>query len=374
MALPKRTSTTITAIALGALLAGCGSHDPIPAGTNATSPAASTAPSDAEALSGTLEGAGASSQESAMDAWRAGFQNEYPDTTITYDPIGSSGGRKQFLAGGLAFAGTDTPLSSEELKLAEQRCHGAGVLEAPMYISPIAIIYNLPGVTELNLAPETIAKIFNQQINRWNDPAVVADNPDAKLPDLPITPVNRSDGSGTTQNFTAYLAATAGEAWPYEPADTWPVSGSQSALGTSGVVQTVQGGTGTIGYADASKAGDLGIARLKVGDQFVSYSAAAAAATVDASPRVPGLSPHQIVFDLDRATTAPGTYPLVLISYSVACLGYDDAAQADLVRAFLGFVASDAGQQLAASAAGSAPISPELNSAIRDAIDAIKTL
>src|SRR5690625_7542714 len=102
-------------------------------------------------------------------------------------------------------------------------------------------------------------------MTQWNDPALVADNPEADLPDTRITPFNRSDGSGTTENFTEYLAAAAGDAWPHEPGDTWPVTRSQSAQGTSGVVQTVQRGQGTGGSAGASWVGGLGIAGGRVG-------------------------------------------------------------------------------------------------------------
>src|SRR5690606_3928475 len=199
-------------------------------------------------------------------------------------------------------------------------------------------------VPELNLSPSLAAKIFNQEITRWDDPAVVAENPDADLPDLPITTVNRSDESGTTENFTEYLAATAGDDWPYEPSGDWPLSGTQSAQGTSGVVQTVQGAQGTIGYADASKAGTLGTARILVGDEYVPYTPEAAAAVVDASPRDETRAEHDIVVEIDRTTTAPGTYPLVLVAYSIACLEYADEEEGELVKAFLSYIASAEGQ------------------------------
>lgn len=369
----KRYLAATAAGALAVMLSACGSHDPLARGIGLSQmPHPQNSAAAAQQFSGVLNGAGASSQESAMGAWRAGFQGLHPDTTITYDPVGSSGGRTQFLAGGLAFAGTDSPLSPDEVQRATERCHGAGILEVPMYISPIAVIYNLDDVPELNLSPDVLAGIFNQQITSWDDPAIIADNPDASLPALTITPVNRSDGSGTTENFTEYLATTAPDAWPHGPIDNWPVSGSQSAQGNSGVVQTVQGAPGTIGYADASKAGTLGVAKVQVGESFVTYSAEAAAAVVDSSPRAAGRSEHDLVIDLDRTTTAAGTYPLVLVSYAVACLEYKDAAEGKLVTGFLTYMASEAGQQLAADSAGSAPISPEMRSAIVAAIEAIE--
>src|SRR5690606_12702905 len=158
----------------------------------------------------------------------------------------------QFLAGGVAFAGSDAPLDVEELPQAQQRCGGAdNLIQIPVYVSPIAVVYNLDGVEDLRLSAPTIAKIFTGRITTWTDPAIAAENPGVALPDLPITPVHRSDESGTTENFTEYLAAAAGPDWPYEPNGDWPIPGGEAAQGTAGVVAVVQAGHGTIGYVDA---------------------------------------------------------------------------------------------------------------------------
>ncbi len=373
--LTRRTGAVALVGVLALALTACGSDNPVPASAGAANQSAGAqSPSGdaAASLTGELAGAGASSQESAQEAWRAGFQSLNPDVTVTYDPVGSGGGRTQFLEGGVQFAGSDAALKDDELAKASQRCFGGAAIDLPLYISPIAVIYNLPDVPELQLAPATIAGIFDRKITSWDDAAIAADNPGVELPKTPITPVNRSDESGTTENFTEYLAATAGDAWPHEASGDWPVKGGQSAQGTSGVVQTVQGGVGTIGYADASKAGTLGTAKIKVGEEYVAYSAEAAAAVVDASPRAEGRGEHDIVVELDRATTAPGAYPLVLISYAVACDTYTDAAQGELVTQYLSYLASVEGQDAAAKAAGSAPISDELRTDVVAAIDAIK--
>jgi phosphate transport system substrate-binding protein len=366
LSLHRRAGAIALTGALALSLTACGSDNPV-----ATAPAAADATEAGSELSGDLVGAGASSQESAMEAWRAGFQSAHPDVNVSYDPVGSGGGRTQFLEGGTDFAGSDAALDDDELAQAAERCVGGEAVEVPLYISPIAVIYNVSGVDELNLSPAVIAGIFDRTITTWDAPEIAADNPGVTLPDLPITPVNRSDESGTTENFTEYLVATAGAAWPHEASGDWPVSGGQSAQGTSGVVQTVQGGEGTIGYADASKAGSLGTANIKVGDQWVGYSPEAAAAVVDASPRAEGRGEHDVVVELDRATTAAGAYPLVLISYSIACTTYEDPATAELVKAFLGYVASEEGQDAAATSAGSAPISDALRNDIEASIDAI---
>src|SRR5687768_16763951 len=147
-------------------------------------------------LSGDLVGAGASSQQAAMEAWQAGFQGEYPDVDFSYDPAGSGAGREQFIAGTTDFAGSDAALDEEELATAQERCAGGEIIELPNYVSPIAVIFNLEGVDELNLTPQTIAGIFTGAITTWNDPAIAEDNPDATLPDSAITPVHRADDSG----------------------------------------------------------------------------------------------------------------------------------------------------------------------------------
>jgi phosphate transport system substrate-binding protein len=368
-----KLSTTSRAVVLSTALAGtlaltaCGAANEENAGGGGS---AGTTGGSTE-LSGDLVGAGASSQQAAMQGWTAGFSSQQPGVTVSYDPVGSGGGREQFLSGGTDFAGSDAYLDDEELTSAQERCVGGEVFELPNYISPIAVIYNLEGVDELNLSPEVIAGIFNRQITNWNDPAIAADNPDATLPDQPITPVNRSDESGTTENFTEYLAAAAGEAWPHEPDGNWPVSGGEAAQGTSGVVSAVSGGNGTIGYADASQAGELGVANVGVGEDFVAPTPEAAAAVVENSERVAGRGEYDFAIELARDTAESGSYPIVLVSYHVGCVQYDDQQKADLVSSFMGYVISEEGQQAAAEAAGSAPISDALREQAQTAVEAI---
>lgn len=364
----------VAAAALALVLTACGSDDPVQGSSSDDQTSDASGASDSaevSVLAGELSGAGASSQESAMNAWIAGFQTANPDVSIAYDPIGSGGGRTQFLTGGTQFGGTDSAFKDEEIAQAADRCYSGEHAELPLYISPFAVIFNLDGIDSLNMSPATIAGIFNQQITSWDDPAIVAENPDVDLPALDITPVNRSDESGTTENFTDYLAATAGDAWPYEASGDWPVPGGQSAQGTSGVVQTVADGQGTIGYADASKVGSLGSVAVKVGDAYVPFSPEAAAAVVDASPRAEGRPAASLVVELDRTTTAAGAYPLVLISYSMICTGYEDPVEAELVQAFMSYVASPEGQEQAATAAGSAPISDQLRAEVQEILDGI---
>ncbi len=327
-------------------------------------------------LSGQLAGAGSSAQEAAQEAWRAEFENENSGVTISYDPVGSGGGREQFVAGGVAYAGSDAALEEEEgeLKNALDRCKPGQLIEIPVYVSPIAVVYNLSGVESLQLSPETLAKIFNQEITSWDDKAIAADNPGVELPGTRITPVNRSDESGTTENFVDYLSKVVPSVWTYEVSGDWPVKGGEAAQGTSGVVEAVTAGDGAIGYADASQAGELGVASIEVGSEYVEPTAEAAAAILDESPADKAIakSPYMFPFELDRKTEAEGTYPIVLTSYLLACTKYGSASEAAIVKGYLEYVISPEGQEVAAENAGSAPLSAALTEKIEPAVAAIE--
>ncbi|WP_224388643.1 phosphate ABC transporter substrate-binding protein PstS [Pseudonocardia sp. ICBG1293] len=321
-------------------------------------------------VTGTISGAGASSQQAAMQAWNAGFAEANPGATVNYQPVGSGGGRTQFVQGAVQFAGSDAYLEDEQLNQARQRC-GGSVVEVPAYVSPIAIVYKLDGVSDLTLSPDTVAGIFKGEITTWNDPKIAADNPGATLPATAITAVHRSDESGTTENFTDFLNKAAPQVWTDEADGEWKVPGGEAAQGTSGVVGAVGAGNGTIGYADASQAGELGKAKLKLGDQAVEPTADAAARILEESTRVEGQGDTSFAYELNRTATG-GAYPVVLVSYLIACPQYPDAAQADTVKAFLNYVVSEQGQQTAAQNAGSAPLSATLRDQITPVIDQIK--
>ncbi|WP_430868367.1 phosphate ABC transporter substrate-binding protein PstS [Demequina aurantiaca] len=373
MKIATRTGVIATATVLTLALAACSPSNEEPTeSTSAVATDAATAAPEAMALSGSLNGAGASSQESAMEAWRAGFQTANPDVTVNYDPVGSGGGRTQFLDGGTLFAGSDSLMDADEYATAVERCDGdAGAVHLPLYISPVAVVFNLDGIDNLNMDADTIAQIFDGKITNWNDAAIAAQNEGVDLPDLEITTVHRADESGTSNNFTDYLEK-ASSSWPYEASGEWPNDLGESGPGTSAVIQIVQDTSGTIGYADASRAGSLGTVSLKVGDEYVPFSAEAAAAVVDASPLAEGANgANDLAYELDRTTTASGAYPLVLVSYEILCQQYDDAAELDLVTGFLGYIASPEGQAAAASAAGSSPISADLSAEITGILNTI---
>jgi phosphate transport system substrate-binding protein len=328
-------------------------------------------------VSGEIAGAGSTAQEAAQKAWIAEFENANGGATISYDGVGSGGGREKFISGGVAYAGSDTPLSESEGELGKaiKRCEPGELVEVPDYISPIAIIYNLPGVEELKLEPETLAKIFNQEIEDWNDPEIAKENPEVELPETRIVPVNRSDESGTTENFTDYLSKVAPSVWTHEVSGEWPVKGGEAASGTSGVVEAVAAGEGAIGYADASQAGELGKAMIKVGNEWAEPSAEAAAKVLDLSKEDPELEKGQknvIAFEIDRKTEASGVYPIILVSSLIGCTEYKSASEAALVKGFFEYAISPEGQALAEEQAGSAPLSEELTKKVEAAVASIK--
>ncbi len=361
---PSRWLAIFASLAVLAIgVSACGSSD-------------DSASSSSGSLSGQIAGAGSTAQEAAQEAWIAEFENENSDATISYDAVGSGGGREQFIAGGVAYAGSDAALEEEEgeLKKAADRCSPGKLVEIPAYVSPIAVVYNLEGVESLQLDPETLAKIFNQEITTWDDPAIATDNPGVELPDTRITPVNRADESGTTENFTDYLSEVVPSIWKYEVSGDWPVKGGEAAQGTSGVVEAVTAGDGAIGYADASQAGELGVATIKVGNEYVEPTPEAAAKILEESPEAKDLAktPYMFPFELDRKTESQGTYPIVLVSYLIGCTQYGSADEAALVKGFFNYVISSEGQEIAAENAGSAPLSAALAKKLQPAVDAIE--
>ena len=356
----------VATLSLG--LSACAANE----GGGGSEPAAGSSGSSGSAsLTGMLTGVGASSAATAQETWAAAVQTVNPDVTVNYSPDGSGAGRDAFAGGGADFAGSDRALTAEEASaasLGDSRCaDGSAAIDLPIYVSPIAVIYKLDGVDDLKLDAETLAGIFKGDIKTWDDDKIAALNKDAELPSTNITAVHRADDSGTTENFTDYLHTVAPSVWDAEPDGEWAYEGGEAAPQTSGVVDAVTNGNGTIGYADASKAGDLGVAEIQVGDKYLPPTSEAAAAIVDASPRdTEGRSASDIVVTIDRKAEGD-VYPIVLLSYAIACEKYEDPAVAAKVKAYLSYVASSKGQQDAVATAKMAPLSEKLSTEVEAA-------
>jgi phosphate transport system substrate-binding protein len=357
-----KNAAVVGAVALTAALALAGCS------TTSTTPSASSTPTaDAgvtykidPTLTGTLTAGGSSAQANAETAWTAAFKAQATGVTINYDKSqGSGGGVTNWLAGSYDFAGSDAALNPTQYTSSQTTCGTGGGFSIPAYLSGVAIIYNLQGVSNLKLSSATLAKIFELQIKTWNDPAIAADNPGTTLPATAITVVTRSDGSGTTANFTKYLKDVQPSIFTQANGTAWPVPGTSGQQGGSGVVNTVTAGAGTIGYADNSSIGSVTAAQIQVGTgkKFVAYSqtgatnAFAAAATSTPS----GTGDLTQVLDYSKITNTD-SYPIPLLSYVVVCSTFKDATQAKLTKAYLSFIESDEGQKVASVNAGSAPL------------------
>ena len=219
----------------------------------------------------------------------------------------------------------------------------------PNYVSPIAVIYNLEGVEDLQLSAGDDRRDLHRHDHLVGRPGRSrAENPDATLPATAIVPVHRSDDSGTTDNFTDYLSATAAEVWTSEPDGVWPLQSGEGANGSSGVVDAVTAGDGYIGYVDLSRAGDLGVVRgegrrgVRRADPRGRGGRRRRLRAGRRPRRVRLRHRHRARHHRRRARTRSSwcrtTWPAPT---------YEDQETADVVKAFLSYVVSEEGQQAA---------------------------
>jgi phosphate transport system substrate-binding protein len=289
------------------------------------------APSDStiKALTAKIAGGGASFPDAFYQAVNTDFNGVATKELVTYAKSGSSDGRKQLAAGTLDFAGSDSLPKPEEK-------FPTPILFFPTVAAPITVSYNLDGVTKLQLSPDTIAKIFQAEITQWDDAAIKADNPGATLPATKITVVHRSDGSGTTSNFTKYLKAAAPTTWKLDSGDTvnWP-AGTQGAEKNSGVAALIGQTAGAVGYvdlADAIKA-KLTFASIKNSSgNFVAPTAAGVTSAVENAKVNPDLTYNPL--------NAPGadSYPITAPTYILVYATQTDAAKATTLKTYLQYV------------------------------------
>ena len=325
-------------------------------GSGSSAPAAGSS-SSAAAASGTINAAGSTFQLNFQQDAIQAFKSTDPDITVNYAGVGSSTGRADFYKNTVLFAGSDSPIPSKE---ASEVPAGKTVLYFPVQIGPIAIAYNLSGVTGLKLDAPTLAKIFQGQIKTWDDPAIKALNPGLSLPSTAITLAVRSDGSGTTANFTQYLVDAAGSGWTLGTGSTvkWP-STARAGDGGSGVAQIIKSTAGAIGYVDFStaSASNLGAASIKnsAGDYVAPSSTSAAAAATHVTPKS----------DLTFLTVdEPGatSYPITYQSWDLVYAVQPNATDVALLKAYLGYLLSSTGQALLTSL-NLAPLPASIDSA-----------
>jgi phosphate transport system substrate-binding protein len=321
---------------------------------------------------GSVRAQGSSAQTNAVNTWIRNYQVACPDATIAYESTGSGAGVRAFIAGTGDFAGSDSPLTGEQQAAADARCGGGPAVHLPMVIGPIALAYNVAGVGDLRLAPATVARIFAGTVTAWDDPVIAADNPEVVLPSTEIRTVHRSDSSGTTANFTAFLAATAGPDWRYGSDSTWTAPGGSARRGSNGVASTIARTAGAIGYVEASYARfhNLAVARVRNGaGQFVAVTDEAAGRTV-AAASITG-SRGDLRLAVDYRTVAAGAYPIVLVTYEIVCRTGTPARALPLVRSFLSYTVGPQGQA-AAARVGYAPLPAALQGRVAAAVSQLK--
>ncbi|MDX2544811.1 phosphate ABC transporter substrate-binding protein PstS [Streptomyces sp. WI04-05B] len=367
----NRRALTLGALAVSGALAltACGSDD---TGTDTkASGGASTGTSSIKCddAKGQLLADGSSAQKNAIDAWVKAFTAACPGVQINYKGGGSGAGVTAFTQGTVAFAGSDSALKPDEVTASKQVCTGGTGIDLPTVGGAIALAYNLPGVDNLVLDAPTLAKIFDSKISKWDDAAIKALNPTAKLPSTKIQAFHRSEDSGTTDNLTKYLIATTPENWKYEGGKAWQAKGGQAASGSSGIAAQVKQTEGAIGYMELSYAKELSTVAINTGASAPVKPSSDSATKAIAAAKVVGTG-SDLSLKLDYTSKAEGAYPITLVTYEIACDKGNKADTLPATKAFLRYITSEEGQGIL-SGIDYAPIPAEIIAKVRTTVESL---
>ena len=326
------TTAGLATVAMASFVAACGSS-----GGGGSSSGSSSSSSSA-ALSGTLNASGSTFQLTFQQAAIQAFKSVQSGMTVNYGGGGSGKGRTDLASGTVQFAGSDSPIPSDETA----NFKGKKVLYFPVIVGPITVSYNLSGVSKLQLTPTVIANIFQGKITKWNDPAITSINSGVKLPSTAITIARRSDSSGTTANFSLFLQDST-KAWKLGTSSTinWP-SSSRGGDGNGGVAQIVKNTPGAIGYVDYADAKASGLSYASVQNKAGKYIAPSTAA---ASAAAAGA---KVASDLTFAAVWSGdatAYPITYQSWDLVFQKQPNANTAKMLKAYIGYLLGP-GQQL----------------------------
>ncbi len=331
------TACYLTYGAMGFSLSACNSST----ATNATLPQVNTA--DKEVI---IRGVGAVFPAPLYETWAEEFSKTYPHIHITYQAIGSSAGIKQFVAGLVDFAASDTPLSDGEIARV-----GRGAFMFPITGSSVVLAYNLPDISNLRLSRTTYVHILSGKIRRWDDPAIHKDNPNAQLPSQEIRVIYPTVPKTTTAVLSRHLSAVSKE-WH----DSLPVG--TGVVGSEAVVAQIQQNVGSLGcleYAHAQRH-NLAMAQLqnRAGKFVAPIPASQTSALAQNSPDPQG----------------EDAYPILVRSWLLVYRSYDSPPKATAMQTFLSW-ALEQGQELSI-ALGFSPLPTQLISQIQSAIAQIK--
>jgi phosphate transport system substrate-binding protein len=360
MSLAMRTAGVLAVAALG--LTACGSDNSSGSGSTGSGDGGGTV---------ALSPQGSTFQQAIEQQWASKFTTIDPNVQVTYTGSGSSTGIEQFGEGNAQFAGSDVTMTPDQQQAAETAC-GSPALSLPITAGGVAIIYNVKGVSNLQLSAATLAKIMSSQITKWNDPAIASENPSAHLPAENISIYYRSDGSGTTSILWNFLESTAKADWPLK-LDTvdktlnW--KSGQGATGSDGVTAGVNNTEGGITYAEVSyaKQDNLPTAAIKgAKGGYVNISGDTVAKSIQSGFSITGTGN-----DLAGALsfTDMTGYPISTVSYVLVCSKYKDASVGTAVKKYLQYAAGDGQQE--ADALGFAPLPTDLQSKVQASLDTI---
>jgi phosphate transport system substrate-binding protein len=341
----QRAATVGLAAALASFVAACGSSG----GSGSSSSSGS-----GSALSGTLNASGSTFQLPFQQAAIQAFKSVQSGMTVNYGGGGSGKGRTDLASGVVQFAGSDSPIPSDEMS----NFKGKKVLYFPVFLGPITMSYNLSGVSNLKLTPKVIAEIFQAKITKWNDPAIKAINPGAKLPSTPITLAVRSDSSGTTQNFSLFLMTAEPKVWKLGSSSTinWP-SGAHAGNGNGGVAQVIKSTPGAIGYVDYADAKASGLTYASVQNssgKFIAPSPTTASAAGTTTTVAPDLTFHAVW------SSDPSAYPITYQSWDLVYQKQSSSNTTKMLKAYIGYLIGD-GQKLLTTL-GYAPLPGNIDS------------
>ncbi len=369
----KPFGVALSATAIAALtLTACGS-DNNAAGTSSPAAAAGTNSAAAADCGGknAVTAEGSTAQQNAIAEFNKVWGQVCSGKNLSYNPTGSGAGVDQFIAKQVDFAGSDSALKDDQVAKAAARCGGNEAWNLPMVFGPVALSYNVEGVDKLVVNPDVLAKIFQGQIKKWNDPAIAALNSGTNLPDLDIKPIYRSDSSGTTDNFQKYLAAAAPQTWTKGAGKEFQGGAGEGAQKSSGVVQAVQATPGSIGYVEKSPAAAAGLPNAQIDS-----GAGPVALTDESTAKAVGAAKFKgdgkdLVLDLNAlyASKDAGVYPLMLATYEIVCSKGYDADTAAAVKSFLTVSANQGQANL--SQAGYVALPDEFKQRLLSSVEAI---
>ena len=356
-------------VATAVTMSACGGHD------NATGRSSPTGTSSAKVSCGgkpALTASGSTAQKNAMTLFVKAFQQACPKQSLTYTANDSGAGIAEFLANRTDFGGSDSSLSRDESNKGQQRC-GSPVWNLPMVFGPIAVAFNVNGVTSLNLDGNATAQIFNGQITQWNDAAIQVLNLGVTLPNEPIRVVFRSDESGTTDNFQKYLDTASNGTWGEPAGKKFNGGVGQGVVGNDGAAAAVKGTEGSITYVEWSfaQAEQLNTAKIvtSAGPDPVAISPESVGQTISSAwflGKGNDLALDTISF---YRPNKAGSYPIVLATYELVCSKYPDPQAGTAVKAFLQSTIGRGQNGLADH--GYIPIPDEFKSRLSTAVNAI---